>query len=80
MGNQNITPRKRSRIFSVIHILKELWWLWLLIIIVGILLKLLYLIIAGVAFLIVCGIIYFVIRLALLRDDDPHRLSQGNDG
>lgn len=80
MANQDSAPRKRNRFMSVMHILKELWWLWLLIIVVGIVLKLFYLIIAGAAFLIVCGIIVLVIKLALISNDEPSRSDRGDDG
>lgn len=80
MANQDSAPRKRNRFMSVMHILKELWWLWLLIIVVGIVLKLFYLIIAGAAFLIVCGIIVLVIKLALIRNDEPSRSDRGDAG
>ncbi len=69
---------RRGRFDSFIHILKDLWWLWLLIIVVGIVLKLFYLIIAGAAFLIVCGIIVLILKLAFRSDDDSRNRDDGS--
>ena len=71
MGNENHDIQKRSRFESICHILKSLWWVWLLIILAGIILKLFYLIIAGASFLIVCGLIILFVKLALSHDNTP---------
>lgn len=80
MANKELNPRKRSRFESTIHILKEFWWLWLLIIIAGLVFKLLYLVVAGAVFLIVCGLLFFIIKIALMHDDERRESEQDSDG